>query len=296
MDVNKKLIDEHSFKKIRANYLKKLGLTSNYFYVCTYFCLVFLPQPRQVCELVQLTFKSNSSYSINALFCEQKIFRQTWHLQTRSASRARTSTIFPLPSSPHCPPRTTDTHGLVILRLQVSFFHNELQTHPALQTAAQSSVYSRGKGFIWHFGWDLRGRTGCTWTYAPKYQPHSQRGFFKISLIWRETITCSMRFYVVSQNLRKIEYRILRSWPFWSAARRRIIKWVIPLRKPFPHRLWFFIFYRNRVKHTSRKFSNSGFYALAFFVAVVSIRIFFCRAGYFRQLPGRVRFNFIFCL
>ena len=149
MDVNKKLIDEHSFKKIRANYLKKLGLTSNYFYVCTYFCLVFLPQPRQVCELVQLTFKSNSSYSINALFCEQKMFRQTWHLQTRSASRARTSTIFPLPSSPHCPPRTTDTHGLVILRLQVSLSFTTSSKPTLLCKLLLSHQFTacRGKGF-----------------------------------------------------------------------------------------------------------------------------------------------------
>lgn len=40
-----------------------------------------------------------------------EIFRVviTWHLQTTSASAASMSTTFPLPSSPHCAPRTTVT-------------------------------------------------------------------------------------------------------------------------------------------------------------------------------------------
>lgn len=41
---------------------------------------------------------------------------RTWHLQTTSASIASMSTTFPLPSSPHCAPRTTVTFDTVDVR------------------------------------------------------------------------------------------------------------------------------------------------------------------------------------
>ena len=45
---------------------------------------------------------------------------RTWQRHTTSASCAKISTSFPLPSSPHCPPSTTVTPALAFLRLFAS--------------------------------------------------------------------------------------------------------------------------------------------------------------------------------
>lgn len=56
------------------------------------------------------------------------IEKHTWHLQTTSASIANMSTAFPLPSSPHCAPRTTVTFDMGLLIDVRCFFLGEDKT------------------------------------------------------------------------------------------------------------------------------------------------------------------------
>ena len=81
-----------------------------------------------------------------------------------------------------------------------------------------------------------------------------------------------------------------------SAVKRRIIKWVIPLRKTFSAQALIFCFLQKTGTLYQPKVFQSWFLCAHMFCSSGFFMHFFRRTSYFRQLLGRVRFRFLFCL